>query len=218
MKYMKIKFSLAALTLVLSGSLMSVAAPEPPAKTPQQLEEEIVALRQTLNEQEKELQYSREMTSGVGDNAVMAPFGRFLLIKYDTQCLALRITEHVDFRIVQNAEQYTSKYEWFLQTDGSMDFSKANVRKGSGELSEIKDGKYQAAYIRVGSFPALEWSLSDWIYFSEGATPVGGHPPGSKEALREKNMRMARTEWVRIGDVKPQSETLTWLSKVQDKQ
>lgn len=162
-----------------------------------------------MKKQQQMLRSWREMVTGIGGNAVRAPFGRFLLIKNGSQCLALRITEH--------ANSHAARYEWFLQTDGSMDFSKDNVQKRSGEVSDFKNETYQFASIRAGSFPPLEWSSGDWIYFTFGGTPVGGHQPGSEQALREKNMRMASTEWVRIKDVNPQSSTLVWLSKEQTK-
>jgi len=163
---------------------------------------------------DEQLRYYREMTTGIGSNAIQAPFGRFLLVRSELQCLALRITEHVN--VHDSRSRGESKYEWFLQADGSMDFSKANVQKGTGQVSEsrARSGSF-APTIKVGTFPTLEWSLSDWIYFGIGATPVGGHPKGSAEYLREQNIRMASTEWVRIEDVKPKSEPVEWLSKAQ---
>lgn len=211
---MKSTTFLAVVALVGSCSLPCLAAPKAKAKTRQELEKEVVALRQKLNEQEQVLWDLRKLVMGVGDNAVQAPFGRFLLIKNGSKCLALRITEHTRPHIVDNTQQDTSRYEWFLQTDGSMDFSKDNVQKGNGKLSS-KNGA--SAYFQAGSFPALQWSPNDWIYFNVGGTPIGGYPAGSQEALRQKNMRMASTEWVRIEDVKPRSGDSGWLSEQPEK-
>lgn len=192
-------------------SLSGLAAPKVQSK--KDLEKEIIALKKHLNEKEQELHSLRELSSGVSANAVRAPFGRFLLVKNGSGCLALRITEHSNFCVVNNTQQYTANYEWYLQTDGSLNFSKKNVQKGSGKVSEYVNGHYSAGYIKVRSFPSLEWSLGDWIYFALGATPVEGHAVGSVEAIREQSLRMASTEWVRIGDVDAQSKSVRWLSK-----
>lgn len=152
------------------------------------------------------------MIPGVGINAVQAPLGRFLMIQDGTKCLALRITEHCNFRVINGTPHYTAKYEWFLQTDGSMDFLRPNVQQGLGELSEFHNNTYAAAYIATGPFPILEWSLGDWIYFGRNA-PLGTEPPDEEDARCEESLRIALTEWTRLEDVNAKSGTLRWWSK-----
>lgn len=209
MKWINLLVPAAVLTVAVAPSA-SIAAPTKAAKSPQKAR----TLAQTTQDQ---LRLFRSLATGIGGQAIQAPFGRFLLIKSGPQCLALRITEHVNFNDTPSRGGYTAKYEWFLQADGSIDFSKTNVQKGTGEVSEARqpNSAYRVPTIQAGSFPHLEWSSSDWIYFAFGATPVGGHPKGSRNYLREKNIRMARTEWVRIEDVNPNSPRVTWISKAQ---
>lgn len=211
---MKAIIGLATAALVGVYSPPGMAAPGAAISNQRKPDAKKMALHQT-SKTPVPLHYWREMATGIGANAVRAPFGRFLLIQYGPQCLALRITEHTNFRVVGHSEVYTAQYEWFLQTDGSRDFARSNVQHGTGEACEFKGDSYTAAYIRAGSFPVLEWSSSDWIYFTLAPTPVGGYPPGSEQARREKEMRMATTEWVRIEDVKPRQAYLRWLSKTQ---
>ena len=206
-------------TILASCAVKADVVKTDAAKDESQLKQEIQILRERVVEQDKKLErfrLYRSLATGLGTNAVRAPFGRFLLVRMGQQCLALRVTEHV--KSSRPTDGDVSIYEWFLQNDGSMDFSKANVQKGGGEIFDYKNGVYQSAYIAAGSFPVLEWSSSDWIYFQRGATPVGGYAPGSKEDQRAKNMRMTFTEWVRIGDVKAQDKSLFWLSRAQVKQ
>ena len=213
---MKLLMSLSVASALLGAGGLSGAVKADAVKNESKLKQEIQILRERVVAQDKEIKRFREFATGVGGNAVMAPFGRFLLMQNGPQCLALRITEHVNSP--RPTDGYTAKYEWFVQNDGSMDFSKANVQKGRGEIFDYKNGVYQAAYIKAGSFPPLEWSSSDWIYFRLGATPVGGDLPGSAEERRAKTLRMVSTEWVRIGDVKAQDKSLFWMTQAQAKQ
>lgn len=208
MKWGKLLIPAVALVAIIK---LSAAAPTPAksARAPQE------ARAPPKPKDEAMRRYYREMATGIGSNAIQAPFGRFLLIKSGPQCLALRLTEHVELLEARGVRGYSSKYEWFLQPDGSMDFSKPNVEKGKIEMSERKSGNSPSGSptLKAGSFPLLEWSSGDWVYFTRGATPVGGHSKGSALYKREKALLMARTEWVRIGDVKLRGRRLNWLSK-----
>ncbi len=126
-----------------------------------------------------------------------AQVGKFLLIWQDKRCVALRITEHPQ----DNPKQ--ARYEWFAQNDGSMDFKKANVLHGTGEVHEREawpDGS-QNTVIKADSF-RLEWSanslLADWIYF----------PLLNLDSL----IKMAPTSWARLPDVNAHSPSLRWLT------
>ena len=164
---------------------------------------QVKQLQSTIDTQNRTLEFYRSLVSGLGDNAIRAPFGKFFLIKKGPEYLALRFTEHTKPQIVnQGGSKYReykgAKYEWYLQSDGSMDFSKANVRKGSKEITETEVGPTGThGVIDIGSF-SVRWSLSDWVYF----------PDGDRSSIE-----MSVTEWVRIEDVKPQDELLRWITK-----
>lgn len=126
--------------------------------------------------------------------AVRSPFQRFMLIRQGPRCVALRIIEHPERNIRR------ARYEWYSQNDGSMNFKKANVGHGTGEVWEreaMPDGSTNTI-IKTDSLH-LSWSASDWIYF----------PYISLDAL----MSMTRTNWTHIQDVNAQSKTLRWVSR-----
>ncbi len=175
-------------------------ANQPPDEIQQDCSVEIKKLQSVISEQNQQLDFFKSLVSSLSKEAVKAPFGRFLLIKQGSQCLALRIVEHTQPQITISdkgkfRDYKGAKYEWYLQPDGSMDFSKDNVLKGNNELAETEN--YAFGKIEAGSFK-LRWSLSDWIYFPED---------------EKSETEMALTEWVRVEDINPRDEILRWITK-----
>jgi hypothetical protein len=164
---------------------------------------QVKKLQSIIDTQNRTMEFYRSLVSSLGDNSVRAPFGKFFLIRRGSEYLALRFIEHTRPQIVNRGgskfrDYKGARYEWYLQSDGSMNFSKPNVRKGIKEITETEAGpRGSYGVIDVGSF-LLRWSLSDWIYFPDG--------DGSSVA-------MALTEWVRIEEVNPQDELLRWITK-----
>lgn len=187
----------ASCALYISPFFTARAQPpiQPPVR-PVKPEVELEMLRLQVAQQEKELKQLRRlgMHYGVGARALRAPLGRFVLAKDGTRCLAIQIIEHGDTGVAGKIG-HTSTYRWFLQTDGSMDFSKANVQQGQDELSEL-DEKNGSHLIRQGPF-SLQWSLSDWIYFPTG-TP---------------KFQLAVTDWVSPEEIKVQQAN--WYSAMR---
>ncbi|HEY0073142.1 MAG TPA: hypothetical protein VGB77_03500 [Abditibacteriaceae bacterium] len=131
--------------------------------------------------------------SDASENAVRAPSGRFLLIKQDKRCLALRFLEHPE------RDPRRSRYEWFVQNDGSFNFQKTNITQGKGEVwgREANPDGSTNTIIKAGPF-RLFWSASNWVYF----------PQWNVDSL----ISMARTQWTRLEDVNVQSKGLKWIS------
>jgi hypothetical protein len=120
-------------------------------------------------------------------------------MKGGAECVALRLTEHTRPQITATgvlAQWNGARYEWFLQSDGSMDFSKNNVAHGSGEVFEKGNGTEDNLFIQAGSL-RFEWSLSDWIYFPYDS---------------DTQVSMAPTEWVRLEDVDAAAKFLHWMA------
>lgn len=170
----------------------------------EETKKQIRELKLRVNALVNDMEMYRSLISGLSSNAVQAPFGRFILIRNKKdECLGIRILEHTRLQNIkvdgQTVRQYLgAKFEWFLQTDGSFDFTRKNVKAGSQELVEdliSAHGSY--GLIEVGNFK-LKWSLSDWIYF----------PDEDQEEIK-----MVRTEWVRIKDVDFKDSSLKWLSR-----
>ena len=196
-----------ALTIAMIGVLpVAYAADEANTASNQPSQEaqiKIESLQKKVEEQKKRISSMRNFAGGVTENSVQAPFGRFLLITNGKQCIAIQITEHIDVEVNNVTPKVAGKpkslYRWLVQDDGSLDFSKPNVRKGEGELSEYKDGKWRGAdSIKHGAFN-LSWNWqgyqTDWIYFP----------------IYQKDYQFAVTEWVRPEDI-GKSAQIHWTS------
>ncbi len=149
---------------------------------------------QEQQQQEQQRQQEQELQNGIAENAIRAPFQRFLLIRQGKRCVALQITEHPEHKPDRAC------YEWYEQSDGSLDFTRANVTKGTGEVYEktaMPDGS-QKLIIKAGSFRFC-WSAGDWIYY----------PEWNLDTL----VSMARTNWAHLSDVKANSKSLQWISR-----
>jgi hypothetical protein len=146
--------------------------------------------------------FYRSMFLGVGDNAVIAPFGRFLLIRDGPILAAIRIDEHTRREPLNAGELHSfsyrgAKYTLIVQEDGSGDLAKANARESTGEFVE-GSGQPDADAVHVGPL-VLRWSASDWIYFPEG----------------HERLEVARTEWVRRQDINPNDPDVRWFTRAQ---
>ena len=84
------------------------------------------------------------MATGLGSNAVKAPFGRILLITANEELLAIKITKHRGGK--------ASDYQWKL-------WSGETTKEGKGELDEAKS----QLVVAQGSMK-VTWSAGDWFY------------------------------------------------------
>jgi len=113
------------------------------------------------------------VTPAPNPNAIQAPLKRFVMIRAGNDSVALKLTKHT------TTGDGGTKYEWYHQDDGTSDFSKSNVKSGTGEVyeqysrtqtglftNEVNDigGKY---HINSGPFK-IEWSKEDWLYIPPG--------------------------------------------------
>lgn len=126
--------------------------------------------------------------------AAQVPFQKFLLIQQGTKCVALRITEHPE----NNTKR--ARYEWYAQNDGSMDFKKANVQQGKGEVWEkgAMPGDLINEFVKAGDF-SFYWSAGDWIYLPR--------------IVLDTRFSVAPTPWTRLQEIDAQNRMLPWTPK-----
>ena len=137
--------------------------------------------------------------------AIRVPYGCFLLVKGPGAVVALKFGEPKEPGLDK------VKYEWYCQTDGSGDFTRANVTHGSNEVFE----KYSRTAVpgesgwvedigsnltvRCGPFQMV-WSActddSGWIYW-----PKAGR------------IQIAVTPWRTRGEINVHDTTLRWKAK-----
>jgi hypothetical protein len=130
--------------------------------------------------------YEEQIRTGVGENAIRAEVGKFLLLKRDGPDVALKIIEHT--RPSQsNAAKPGAWYECFVFENH--DYSR--FTKYTGEVYEPDEGVVNHVWIKYGMFQ-VEWSQGDWIYF------------------RDSISAMARTDKADIKDVNFADPKLQW--------
>jgi hypothetical protein len=188
------------------------AVAQPPVAVVQPLVD-LTSLRhenQVLQDQvqllQKELLSYQSFVTNMGENALRAPFGRLLLIRRPGFAAAIMITEHtrpVDVQLPAGRvrSRKGAKYSYWVQKDGSADFSKPNVVKGTAEVFEEENGTNANVFINLDGLK-LQWSMSDWIGFPADVADV----------------EMSITEHVRIEDVHFDDPMYIWMSwaKLQD--
>jgi hypothetical protein len=132
--------------------------------------------------------------------AIRVPYGCFLLVKGPGAVVALKFDEPKESGLDK------AKYEWYCQTDGSGNFTRANITHGSNEVFEKYSSTGSQAEdigsnltVRCGPFQMV-WSAgtndSGWIYW-----PKAGR------------IEIAVTPWRTIGEVDVRDTTLQWKSK-----
>ncbi|HEX2973916.1 MAG TPA: hypothetical protein VHP11_16405, partial [Tepidisphaeraceae bacterium] len=148
----------------------------------------------------------QSFVTNLGENALRAPFGRMLLVRRPGWAAAIMITEHTRPIEVQVATgrvrtRKGARYLFWVQKDGSADFSKPNVVKGTAEVFEEENGVNTNVFMNLDGLK-LQWSMSDWIGFPAEAP----------------DLEMCITEHVRIEDVRFDDPMYVWMSrgKLQD--
>ena len=134
----------------------------------------------------------KSLTTGLSQNAVRAPFGRFVLIKRKDVKIAIKIIEHIMPRSNQlypTPNFMGAQYVYYIWDNDNKKYTQS-----SGKVFEPVKGVADNIYINFGDF-RIEWSLSDWLYFPDEIT------------------LMASTEYVDINDVNFKNPQITWYSK-----
>jgi hypothetical protein len=143
---------------------------------------------------------AQEPPWGDEPGAIRVPYGCFLLVKGPGAVVALKFGEPKESGLDK------AKYEWYCQTDGSGDFTRANVTHSSNEVFEKYSRTGSQAEdigsnltVRCGPFQMV-WSActndSGWIYW-----PKAGR------------IEIAVTPWRTLGEVNVHDTTLQWKSK-----
>ncbi len=130
--------------------------------------------------------YSEQIRTGVGDNAIRAEVGKFMLLKRDGPDVALKIIEHTR-PSRSSAAKPGARYECFVFENH--DYS--HFERYTGELYEPGEGVVSHTWIDYGTFQ-VEWSEGDWIYLHDWIRAV------------------ARTDKTDIKDVNFADEKLQW--------
>lgn len=170
------------------------------------LRHENQVLQDQIRVLQRELLSYQSFVTNLGENALRAPFGRLLLIRRPGFAAAVMITEHtrpveVQLPAGRVRSRKGAKYAYWVQKDGSADFSKPNVLKGTAEVFEEENGQNTNVFINLDGLK-LQWSMSDWIHFPD-------------ELI---DLEMSITEHVRIEDVHFDDPAYIWMSrtKLQD--
>jgi len=124
--------------------------------------------------------------TGASENAIKAEVGKFLLLRQERLDVALKIVEHTR-PDRGDAARPGARYECLVFEKD--DHSRFN--KYVGEVYEPDEGVVNHVWIDYGAF-RIEWSLGDWIYFSDWVTA------------------MARTDKTDVKDVNFADEKLQW--------
>jgi len=133
--------------------------------------------------------YFEEMETGVGETAIRAEIGRFILLRRDGADVALKLMEHTR-PSRRDMGMLGARYVCFVFEDD--DYS--HFKKYVGEVYEREGGgffRFRHVYVKCGTFK-IEWSMGDWIYFGDSISA------------------MARTDKTDIEDVDFADETLEW--------
>lgn len=186
---------LSGISIGLSANAMAHGGATPTA--PQVLEDKISAQQQKIDALvERCVRFAKQLY-GIDDSSIRAPFARFLLVRNANKSALLMITEHTRPQQGTPAWQgptwHGAKYTLIVQSDGSNDFSKTNVKTFTGEVTDEKD---ESQIIAHEGFQ-LKWSVGDWIDL-----------PGDSEKTT-----LATSEYIRAADVKFDAPQLVWMTR-----
>jgi hypothetical protein len=128
--------------------------------------------------------------------------GHFALVKTRKLALAVRFLEHTQVGL-GGSDYNGATYEWFMQGDGSGDFSRENVTSGKGEVVGNPDERWDQVVMTCGPV-ALTWAqcYSDSDYLS----------------VRRKDCKMDRfdvvaiaaSDWSKRSELKVDDKYLIW--------
>jgi hypothetical protein len=138
------------------------------------------------------------------ESAGKVQIGKLFLIRTGNNAIAVRLLEQT------NVGVGGAKYEWFCQSDGSMDLSRDNIQVGKGEVFQIETKMYNKEMdmhytkiegernINCGS-TSVGWYFgypdSHFIYFSD---------------KRENDISIVITEWNKPSEIDFNDSRLQW--------
>jgi hypothetical protein len=133
----------------------------------------------------------RMYVEGIGDNAIRAEIGKFMLLRNGGTNIALRIARGTHPSKKQSS-MLGADYELYAFESGS----NAPPRKYTGEVYEI-DGTGRLDHITItgGAFSVM-WSVPSWIYFSQSV------------------LAMARTQTTNVQDIDFADKNLKWFTRL----
>ena len=172
--------------LILALSFYFFAAS---AKSQEDSVKEIIVVTEDVSSDDIE-----QIISGVSSRSVRADVGKFLLLKSDRQNVALKIIKLT--RLSKNkAHYYGAEYECYL-----CDSEKCLISdRYEGEVFEPEGGGIaDNIFIKCGKIK-IEWSKSNWIYYSESINAI------------------SRTELTAIEDIKITDKQLKWYYRDKKK-
>ncbi len=153
----------------------------------------------------------------ISATSVSAPLGRFLLVRQGTALGAVRFTHfHRDPDqkpgevLVPGADRTTAEYDWYLQGDGSGDFTKPNVTYGHGKLRDargVRIGRFvfnpfAAVHVKCGPL-VVRWRYPTALVFNmdvldprvEDALALA---PTKAAYIRDVHLRKMHLTWYRV--------------------
>jgi hypothetical protein len=128
--------------------------------------------------------------------------GCFVLVKSRKLALAVRFLEHTP--VGHSGSDYNgATYEWFLQADGSGDFTRDNLASGKGEVRGDQKQRWDEVVIACGPV-ALQWSqcYTDSDY-------VGVHRTDCK-IDRFDVIAIAASDWSERSKIQLDNKYLNW--------
>ena len=149
---------------------------------------------------------------------VAAPIGRFILIRKDTEmCVVL----FKNFRRGGDArpptwfntgeERLYADYDWYLQNDGSGEFTKQNVKQGQGKVAYgplVGFGHWakQTTNQRISCGTIkLYWTYPDTVRFLSGSKVIN------------EGIELAPTPWSNISEVSGSNPDIKWFEMDQNR-
>lgn len=186
---------LAGTSIGLSANAMAHGGATPTA--PQIVEDKLAAQQKKIDALvERCVRFAKQLY-GIDDSSIRAPFARFVLIRNADKSALLMITEHTRPQEGKPAWQgptwHGAKYTLMVQSDGSNDFSKDNVKIFTGEANDEKE---ESQLIAHEGFQ-LKWTVGDWIDL----------PAESDKTT------IATSEYIRPADVKFDAPQLVWMTR-----
>jgi hypothetical protein len=139
----------------------------------------------------------------VGNHEPLAVgLGQFALVKTRKLALAVRFLEHSQVGL-GGSDYNGATYEWFLQGDGSGDFSRENVASGKGEVVGNPDERWDQVVITCGPM-ALTWAqcYSDSDYLSVRRTEC--------KVDRFDVVAIAASDWSKRSELKVDDKYVIW--------
>jgi hypothetical protein len=146
---------------------------------------------------------------------VVVPEGYFILARKDAVTCAIRFRtaqrgrDRSDPTVLSSGqESQSAEYDWFVQGDGSQDFSRANVKSGHGQLrngSSIGVGRLAfkpgaKLYVTCGSL-RTRWGYPHSLAFLT-------YP--KSDPRDDYQLELAPTKAREIGDVEARNPRLVW--------